>query len=60
VFDPDDPRKFILYEIYDDEAAFDRHLETPHYKNFLRATTNMIESSSVRRLAFFDRRGVAK
>ena len=32
--DPADPAVFLLYELYDDEAAFAAHLETPHFKAF--------------------------
>jgi quinol monooxygenase YgiN len=28
----DDPRKFVLHEIYDDQAALDVHKLTPHYE----------------------------
>jgi quinol monooxygenase YgiN len=28
----DDPRTFVLYEVYDDEAAFQAHRETEHFK----------------------------
>lgn len=31
---PGDPASFFLYEIYDDEAAFQAHIETPHFKSF--------------------------
>ena len=31
---PDDEASFFLYEIYDDEAAFKAHIETPHFKSF--------------------------
>jgi quinol monooxygenase YgiN len=27
-----EPRTFILYEVYDDEAAFQAHREAPHFK----------------------------
>jgi len=31
----DDPNKFILYELYSDEAAFyDAHRSTPHYERW--------------------------
>ena len=37
-FDVVEPRgqlgRIFLYEIYDDEAAFDAHRETPHFKSF--------------------------
>jgi quinol monooxygenase YgiN len=28
---PDDPAKIVLYEVYDDKAAFEAHLKTPHF-----------------------------
>ncbi len=28
----DDPRTFVLYEVYDDEAAFQAHRESDHFK----------------------------
>ena len=30
----DDPNGFYLYEVYDDDAAFQAHLETPHFAVF--------------------------
>ena len=33
-FDPGDPNACLLYELYDDRAAFDAHLETDHFKQF--------------------------
>lgn len=30
----DGAERVVLYEIYDDEAAFQAHLETPHLKQF--------------------------
>lgn len=32
--DPLDANAFFLYEVYDDEAAFKLHTETPHFKTF--------------------------
>jgi (4S)-4-hydroxy-5-phosphonooxypentane-2,3-dione isomerase len=32
--DPVDPASFLLYEAYDNEAAFKAHRETEHYKAF--------------------------
>ena len=29
--DPEVPSRFYLYEVYRDEAAFQAHLETPHF-----------------------------
>ena len=51
LFDPKEPRRFVLYEIYDDEAAFDEHLASAHYKSFAAAIENEVEQRSVRRLA---------
>ncbi|HZZ60089.1 MAG TPA: putative quinol monooxygenase [Roseiarcus sp.] len=56
LFDPSEPRRFVLYEIYDDEAAFDEHLASAHYQSFAAAIENEIEQRSVRRLAFSDER----
>ena len=32
--DRERPNRVVLYEVYDDEAAFDAHVETPHLKAF--------------------------
>lgn len=32
--DPSDPRAFLIYERYDDEAACEAHIETDHFKQF--------------------------
>jgi len=29
--DSDDPNRVLLYEVYEDEAAFDAHGRTPHF-----------------------------
>jgi quinol monooxygenase YgiN len=31
----DDPRTFLLYEQYDDEAAFKAHMETEHFRELV-------------------------
>lgn len=33
--DPDDPARFFLYELYTDSAAFDAHLASPHFAEFI-------------------------
>ena len=33
--DPKDRTRVMLYEIYDDEAAFEAHQQTPHFKAYL-------------------------
>ena len=49
--DPQDAAKIFLYEIYDDQAAFEAHLRTPHYALFDQATANWTESKVVRKLS---------
>lgn len=46
-FDPDDPTKCLLYELYDDRAAFDSHTETSHFKQFSAAVESGVESKDV-------------
>jgi quinol monooxygenase YgiN len=31
----DEPRVFVLYEVYDDEAAFEAHRESEHFKHYV-------------------------
>jgi quinol monooxygenase YgiN len=33
--DPKDPTRMMLYEIYDDEKAFEAHQQTAHFKRYL-------------------------
>ncbi len=37
----------FLYELYSDAAAFQAHLQTPHFKSFDAATSDMIEKKDV-------------
>lgn len=37
----------FLYELYDDAAAFARHMETPHFLSFDRETRDMIRDKTV-------------
>ena len=43
-----------LYEIYDDQAAFDAHLETRHFAAFDSATRPMVRGRVVRRFALHE------
>ena len=45
--DPDDPQRVFLYEVYRDEDAFRRHLESAHFNDFDAATSAWIESKTV-------------
>ncbi len=39
--------RVFLYEIYDDEAAFQRHLQSGHFKAFAAATKDMITARRI-------------
>ena len=51
---PEEPRRFWLYEIYDDDRAFDRHIQSRHFKVFAKAIDGQIEERRVWRLGFQD------
>jgi quinol monooxygenase YgiN len=42
--DPKDPTHAMLYEIYDDEAAFAAHQATPHFKRYIDEAVPLLES----------------
>ena len=44
--------RVVLYEIYDDEAAFQAHLETPHFHEFRAGIEGLVERSD--RQEFYD------
>lgn len=52
LFDPEEPRRFVLYEIYENQVAFDEHLASSHYLSFAEAIEGEIEQRSIGRLAF--------
>ena len=39
--------RILLYEIYDDRAAFDAHLKTPHFDVFNRESEALVISKTV-------------
>jgi (4S)-4-hydroxy-5-phosphonooxypentane-2,3-dione isomerase len=39
--------RIFLYEIYDDRAAFEAHVKTPHFKSFDMASAALIASKQV-------------
>ncbi len=51
--DPKEPRRFVLYEIYDDDEAFDLHLRSEHYLSFAETIREGIEARSIRKLGYF-------
>jgi quinol monooxygenase YgiN len=48
--DPKKETSVFLYEVYDDRAAFDAHLESAHFKRFDAAVASMVASKTVRTL----------
>ena len=43
-YDDKRPERCFLYEIYDDQAAFDAHLASDHFKNFDKVSAPLVES----------------
>ena len=48
--DPADPALFFLYELYDDEAAIQAHLQSPHFLQMDAATAGWLDAKVVRKL----------
>lgn len=46
--DPQDRTSIFLYEIYDDRAAFEAHLKTPHFAVFDKESAPWVASKVVR------------
>ena len=42
--DPKDPTRIMLYEIYDDERAFEAHQQTAHFKKYLAEAVPLLAS----------------
>ena len=45
--DPENDCRFFLYEIYEDEPAFKKHLASDHFKRFADLTDPWVASKSV-------------
>jgi autoinducer 2-degrading protein len=43
----DDDNRILLYEIYDDRAAFEEHLKTPHLAAFEAASNHLVTKKTV-------------
>lgn len=50
--DPDDATRIAFYEVYDDKAAFEAHLETPHFKKYFEHAVPLLEA---RERSFYSR-----
>jgi quinol monooxygenase YgiN len=48
--DREPPDRVVLFEVYDDEAAFDAHLKTPHLEAFRAGIEPLVVSRQIRRL----------
>jgi quinol monooxygenase YgiN len=42
--DPKDKTKVMLYEVYNDEKAFEAHQQTPHFKSYLAQAVPLLAS----------------
>ena len=42
--DPKDKTKVMLYEIYNDEKAFETHQQTPHFKKYVAEAVPLLAS----------------
>ena len=42
--DPNDRARVMLYEVYDDEKAFEAHQQTPHFKTYLAEAVPLLAS----------------
>jgi quinol monooxygenase YgiN len=42
--DPDDRTRVMLYEIYDDQSAFEAHQQTPHFKKYMAEAVPLLAS----------------
>ncbi len=42
--DPEDRTQLMLYEVYDSQAAFEAHQQTPHFKQYLATAVPWLES----------------
>jgi quinol monooxygenase YgiN len=48
VADKENPSHVTVFEIYADAAAYKKHLETAHFKNYKITTQNMVKSLKLR------------
>ena len=46
-----DPNHFLLYEVYDNEAALKAHRETDHFKKFAAAAKTMVAKRDARAMS---------
>jgi quinol monooxygenase YgiN len=44
VVEKDHPNRVRVFEMYTDEAAYQKHLQTPHFRKFRDVTNKMVKS----------------
>ena len=44
VAEKNDPTRLRFFEIYADEAAYNAHIQSPHFRKYFTTTNNMIKS----------------
>jgi autoinducer 2-degrading protein len=55
-----DPNHFLLYEVYDNEAAFKAHRETEHFKKYAATTAKMVAKRDARPMSVIASNAKAK
>jgi autoinducer 2-degrading protein len=55
-----DPNHFLLYEVYDNEAAFKAHRETEHFKKYAVVTAKMVAKRDARPMSVIASNAQAK
>jgi quinol monooxygenase YgiN len=48
--DNQDPEIFIFYENWESLSCLNHHLDSPHYKSYVAAVTNMIKDKTVHKM----------
>ena len=51
--DRDEANRFYLYEVYRDEAAFEAHRQTPHFKHYLEKSQPWLAAPPQRRFGTY-------
>jgi autoinducer 2-degrading protein len=55
-----DPNHFLLYEVYDSEAAFKEHRATAHFKKYAEVTAKMVAKRDARPMSVIASNAVPK
>jgi (4S)-4-hydroxy-5-phosphonooxypentane-2,3-dione isomerase len=55
-----DPNHFFLYEVYDNEAAFQAHRASEHFKKYAATTSKMVAKRETRTMSVMASNSVAK